>query len=215
MVLFWLKGYELPFVRRVSQSTTPAISPWSANEFHFITKSIHKLKSFGAISSCTPSEGQFLFPIFLVPKPDGSKRFILNLKHLNKFLEPEHFKLEYRATVLNLMRPNCFMATIDLQDAYFMIPVADSYKKYLRFEFNGTLYEFNCLPFGLSTTPYVFTNIMKQVVASIRARVLFPWFVSMIFGLWEIPMRIVYKMFKKLLAFLPSWDSLLMNGKVL
>jgi hypothetical protein len=51
-----------------------------------------------------------------------------------------------------------------------MIPIADSYKKYLRFEFNGTLYEFNSLPFGLSTAPYVFTKIMKQVVASLRAR---------------------------------------------
>lgn len=60
------------------------------------------------------------------------------------------------------------MSTIDLKDAYYVIPIAESSKKLLRFLFNGQIYEFTCLPFGLSTAPCVFTKVMKPVVAYLR-----------------------------------------------
>ena len=40
--------------------------------------------------------------------------------------------------------------------------------KYLRFEWNSTLFEFIRLPFGLSLVPRVFTKVLKPFVASIR-----------------------------------------------
>lgn len=60
------------------------------------------------------------------------------------------------------------MGKLDLKDAYYMIPIDMDYKKFLRFSFKGIFYEFNCLPFGLNTAPYVFTKIMKPVVADLR-----------------------------------------------
>lgn len=87
----------------------------------------------GAIRTCSPRRGQFVSKIFLVPKPDGSDRFILNLKSLNHFVNSEHFKMEDRRTVINLLTKNCFMATLDLQDAYFLIPVKDNHRKFLCF----------------------------------------------------------------------------------
>lgn len=61
------------------------------------------------------------------------------------------------------------MASIDLQDAYFLVPIAEKYKKFLCFEFNNKLYEFNCLPFGLCTAPYVFTKLLKPVAQKLRS----------------------------------------------
>lgn len=60
------------------------------------------------------------------------------------------------------------MSTIDLKDAYFLIKIHDNSKKYLRFQWKDNLYEFNVLPFGLNTAPYVFTKIMKPVVKLLR-----------------------------------------------
>lgn len=62
------------------------------------------------------------------------------------------------------------MATLDLTDAFLLIPVATPYKKYLRFMFKGNYYEFNCVPFGLCTAPFVFTKLMKPVVENLRSR---------------------------------------------
>lgn len=61
------------------------------------------------------------------------------------------------------------MATIDIKDAYFFIRIHPDSKKYLRFLWDGNLYQFNVLPFGLCTAPYVFTKIMKPVVKLLRA----------------------------------------------
>ena len=61
------------------------------------------------------------------------------------------------------------MSTLDLKDAYFLIRIHDTSRKYLRFIFNDRLYEFNVLPFGLSTAPFVFTKIMKPVIKLLRS----------------------------------------------
>lgn len=68
----------------------------------------------------------------------------------------------------NLITPNAFMTAIDLKDAYFLVPVNNAYKKYLRFKFNKKLYQFTCLPFGLCTSPYICTKIMKPVMNELR-----------------------------------------------
>ncbi|XP_057327244.1 uncharacterized protein LOC130668794 [Microplitis mediator] len=68
-----------------------------------------------------------------------------------------------------LLSPKAFMGTIDVKDAYFLVPVHKSHRKYLRFLFRNCLYEFTCLPFGLNQAPYIFTKIMKPVVNFLRS----------------------------------------------
>lgn len=62
------------------------------------------------------------------------------------------------------------MGKIDLKDAYYTIPVRKRDRKYLRFLFNNDLYEFECLPFGLSTAPFVFTKLLKPACTLLRSR---------------------------------------------
>lgn len=119
----------------------------------------------GAISYCKNRRDQYLSKVFSVPKPDGTSRFILNLKKLNKYINKVHFKMEDIRSAINLLKKDCFFGTIDLKDAYFSIPI---HQKYLRFKFSNKIYEFNVLPFGLSTAPYVFTKIMRPVLAQLR-----------------------------------------------
>lgn len=135
---------------------------------HIIRDQIGTLIKKGALRRCKSVPGQFISNIFIVPKPDGSYRLILNLKGLNKFITTEHFKLEDGKTVQKLITSECFMATIDLKDAYHLIRVKDSDRKFLRFFFEGELYEYTCLPFGLSTAPYTFTKLLKPVMTKLR-----------------------------------------------
>lgn len=129
---------------------------------------VNTLMMKGAIEKCLPVNNQFLSSYFLVPKSDGSKRFILNLKPLNKFINSPHFKMEDSRTLMKLLQQDNFMATLDLKDAYFLVPIHRNYRKYLRFKICQGLYQFKCLPFGLSVAPYVFTKIMKPVLQRFR-----------------------------------------------
>lgn len=139
-------------------------------------KAIMKLKSLGAISECNITKDQFISKIFLTLKPNGDKRFILNLKTLNKLIKNEHFKMEDYRTACKLIPHNGYLATIDLKDAYFLLAIRHTDRKYLKFQFqpNNSLkthtFSFNCMPFGLSVAPRVFTKIMKEVIAYLRHR---------------------------------------------
>ena len=58
------------------------------------------------------------------------------------------------------------MATIDLEDAYFLVPVAPNHRKYLRFSFGRNLFQLNRLPFDFCTA---FTKVMKPVTQCLRS----------------------------------------------
>lgn len=76
--------------------------------------------------------------IFLAQKPDGKKRFILNLKKLNTFIDPPHVKIKDYRTLSKLMTPSCYGATVDIRNAYHFVNVAVNV--FLRFQFEGQLY---------------------------------------------------------------------------
>ena len=80
-----------------------------------------------AVSEREPYEGQFPSSYFLVQKSSGENRVILNLKNLNSFIDPPHFKMEDSKTVIRLLVSDCYMATIDLMDASLLVPIAEDF----------------------------------------------------------------------------------------
>ena len=70
---------------------------------------------------------------------------------------------------VNMMRPGCFMASVDLKDAYYNFPIHASHQKYLKFWFDGALFKYTCLPYGLASAPRIFTKLLKPVYATLRS----------------------------------------------
>ena len=87
--------------------------------------------------------------VFLVQKPDGGTRLILNLKELNEFHKYEHFEMGGIKTVINMITRNCFMAAIDLKDAYYSVSVSRPFHKFLKFKWTNKLHCFICFRNGL------------------------------------------------------------------
>lgn len=50
------------------------------------------------------------------------------------------------------------------------MPINPQHRKFLRFEFTGSLYEFTCLLNDLASAPRVFTKLMKPVYATLRSK---------------------------------------------
>ena len=61
------------------------------------------------------------------------------------------------------------MVSIDLSDAFHSIPIHDSSKKFVCFEFNNCRYCFNVLPFGLSSAPRIFSKILRPAISHLRS----------------------------------------------
>ena len=62
---------------------------------------------------------------------------ILNLKVLNKSIVYHHFKMDTLSSVIKPIRPNCFMATIDLIDVCYSVSVSEKHEKHLKYSFTG------------------------------------------------------------------------------
>ena len=160
-------GYRLPF-----SPQPPALSNvplelqayQSGSERHsFLSKEVTSLKEKGAVEVVEPPSPGYYSRLFLVPKASGGWRPIIDLSPLNRALLLTDFKMETVASVITTIRAGDFMASIDLQDAYFQIPVHPASRKFLRFMFEGEVLQFRCLCFGLATAPQVFTRVFQLV----------------------------------------------------
>ena len=108
---------------------------------------------------------------FCDPKKEtGKVRVIFNLKHLNEAVTYRKFKMDTLESAIKLMKPGCFMTSIDLRDAYYSVPITPEHRKYLKFMWRGVLYQFTSLPMGLTSSPRIFTKILKPVFATLRSR---------------------------------------------
>lgn len=97
----------------------------------------------------------FYSALFLVRKPDGSYRTILNLKHLNEYLGCTSFKMETLKSTINLLSAGCFMITIDLKDAYYHVPIHPIFQRFLRVAVlmgSQVIHlQYQALPFGIAS----------------------------------------------------------------
>ena len=73
-------------------------------------------------------------------------------------------------TILNLITKDCFMASIDLKDAYYSVKISEHFQRYLKFEFLDNLYKSVCFPNGLVPWPRKFTKITKVPLTDLKLR---------------------------------------------
>lgn len=139
-------------------------------EQNIVDSELTKFLEKGIIVYSCQEKGEIISPIFTRPKKDGSHRVIFNLKRLNEHVTYRHFKMDTLETAIRLMRPSCFMTSIDLKDAYYSIPIAPGHYKYLKFVWRDQLFAFTCLPMGLTSSPRVFTKVLKPVFSTLRSR---------------------------------------------
>ena len=168
-ILDIVSGYQLDFSEIPHQQKPPTPFNLSEEEERLVDLEVEKLLRKGAIEEVEPCENQFLSNIFTIPKKGGERRPVVDMRDLNNFIEPVHFKMEDLSHLPSLLRRGDFMCKIDLKDAYQTIPIAKKSRIYLRFLWRGRLYQFTCLPFGLRSSPRIFTKVLKPLLVYLRA----------------------------------------------
>ena len=82
--------------------------------------------------------------LFTGKKKDGY-RTILNLKYLNEECYTHYFNMESIKHVIYMKKPGMFLASLDIKDAFYSIPVHKTYHKFLKFLFKGKALQFNAI----------------------------------------------------------------------
>ena len=143
---------------------------FSKEESFDLLSEIDKFIEKQIIQKVNPDPSQIISNVFLRFKSDDSFRVILNLSNLNDKLGKVHFKMDSLKTVLNIVKKNVWFGKIDLKDAYYSIPIAETSRKFFRFYFNQDLYEYQCLAQGFVDAPRIFTKVMKVPLSFLRSK---------------------------------------------
>ena len=173
-ILNAIQGCKINFSSPPLQLRLPHQIKFNDLELNALLAMIAELEEQNVIQKCDFKEGDFLNNVFLREKKrvggELKYRMILNMKTLNKeHVELIHHKIEGLTSCLNLMEPNCFMASIDISNAFHTIPIHPDYIKYLKFQIGSQTYQYLCLPMGFRDSPRLFAKILKPVLAHLRS----------------------------------------------
>ena len=140
----------------------------SKTHAELVSVEIHSLLQKCVLVASEHEPDEFITPLFTLPKDDTSVCFILNLKGLNAYIKYSHFTMETIYSILNLVTPNCWMASLDLKDAYYSVKIHPMYQNYLKFQYKGQLFKYTTYANGLSSCPRQFTKILKPPLSKLR-----------------------------------------------
>lgn len=110
------------------------------------------------------SRSPYCSPIVLVKKPDGSWRFCVDYRQLNKFTIKDKYPLPRIDDTVDNLRNAKFFSKIDLKSGFWHIPIRESDKYLTAFKTHNGLYEWNKMPFGLVNAPSTFQRTMNNIL---------------------------------------------------
>ncbi|MGL4249587.1 MAG: reverse transcriptase domain-containing protein, partial [Aeromonas sp.] len=164
-------GYTLQFCRnppRFNGVLQTVVN--SASQASVLRQELSSLLLKGAIEEIPPTDVEqgFFSRYFLVPKKGGGLRPILDLRRLNASLIRGRFKMLTLKSIIAQVRAGDWFISIDLKDAYFHVQVVQRHRKFLRFAFEGKVFQYKVLPFGLALAPRTFTKCVDAALAPLR-----------------------------------------------
>jgi hypothetical protein len=129
--------------------------------------------AFGAVEALPSNEQPIhgIQPLHAVVKPASKPRLVVDLsRNLNPYLHMESFQYASIDDAVALSSPGCWYGKLDLSNAFLSFPLHPAAIPYFTFSFDGKLYRFTRMPFGLATAPLVCTQLLSVVVHALRRR---------------------------------------------
>lgn len=152
-VINCIQGYTIDITRQPVQNHVPKELAFDHTQLENLSKEVGNTLAKQVLTPVPKEQTAkgFHSQLFSVPKKDGDIKPRMNLKGLNLFVETVHFKMEGIHMLKDILKHGDWMTKVDLKDSYFMIPMAPNQRRLLRFKWQGTAYQFNCLPVQLPT----------------------------------------------------------------
>ena len=110
------------------------------------------------------SRSPWSFPVVIVDKKDGSKRFCVDFRKLNQVTKKNSYPLHLIDDILALLGKAKYFTSLDLKSGYWQVAMDEQDKEKTAFACHKGLFEFNVMPFGLSNAPAVFQELMSVIL---------------------------------------------------
>ncbi|OXA54745.1 Transposon Ty3-I Gag-Pol polyprotein [Folsomia candida] len=133
----------------------------SMHEREFLQKHLTMLEKAGLIKNGPCSSTS---PTLLVKKPNGSLRLVIDMRKINSTaLHDCHQILPEIEDIFTMLADFKYLSTTDLSNGYWQIPVDGRDQHITGMSTPDGTYEWLVLPQGLTTSPFIFQNIMRKI----------------------------------------------------
>ena len=102
------------------------------------------------------SRSSWSFPVVIVDKKDGSKRFCVDFRKLNKITKSNSYPLLVIDNILALLGRAKYFTSLNTKSGYWQVLMDDNDKDKTAFTCHRGLFYFNVMPFGLTNVPAIF-----------------------------------------------------------
>ncbi|XP_029053801.1 uncharacterized protein K02A2.6-like [Osmia bicornis bicornis] len=134
-----------------------------------INQEVDKMLANGIIE---PSRSPWSSPVVLVRKKNGTYRFCVDYRQVNRLTEKDAYPLPQAQDTLDKLREARFISTLDLANGYWQVPLDAASRPITAFTVpERGLFHFKVMSFGLHSAPSTFQRLLDEVVGPSLA----PW----------------------------------------
>ena len=137
---------------------------------NFVTEKVNEGVALGTMVICPCGDLRCMLPLGVAINAAGKLRLIWYGRHVNRHLPKRKFRMEtLQREGRALFERSLWGGTVDLSSACHHVPMSADASAYLGFEWQGSFYKFEVLPFGLSHAPWLFTKMMGHCARFLRS----------------------------------------------
>lgn len=108
--------------------------------------------------------------IVIAQKPNNEIRMAIGYKKLNGITKDNLYPMPKISYILKRLPTGGYFSKIDCRSGFWQIAMDEESIKYFTFNFEGKLYQFLVMPFGLKNSPSTFVSLMNTVLNGIIGR---------------------------------------------
>ena len=143
------KPYPLPFISRDD-----------------VCAEVRKMLASGVIES---SDSPYCSPIVIVKKKDGSNRFCIDFRVINKFIVFDAETIPNADDIFVKLAGCRYVSKFDLSKGYWQLPLDESSKQITAFQTPLGLYHFTVMPFGLVNASASYSRLMRKLLEGMQS----------------------------------------------
>lgn len=128
----------------------------------------HQVSKMSKVDVVEPSKAEWASPVVIVPKPDGSSRFCIDYRRLNKRTVKDSYPLPRMDDCVDSLEEAGIFSTLDCNAGYWQIPVAPEDREKTTCTSHCGAFQCKRMPFGQCNAPATFQRAMDIILAGVR-----------------------------------------------